>query len=144
MADPLQIISVIIIIRSKKKFLLVKRALNDDIFPGKWQNLGGKVEIGERIEKAIVREIQEEIGVSIPETIPPRFVLSYSWQKDLDSPYRLGVVFEMLVPSTKLSVTLDTELADWGWFSMEEIEKMDTIGPDRPRGTIGQLRASLN
>jgi hypothetical protein len=33
---------------------------SDDIFPDKWQNLGGKVELGERLEESIQREIFEE------------------------------------------------------------------------------------
>lgn len=32
---------------------------------GKWNGVGGKVEVGEAIEQAMVREVEEEIGVKI-------------------------------------------------------------------------------
>ena len=59
----LQIISVIVVLQSKNKFLLVQRHKDDDIFPGVWQNLGGKIESGETVESAIKREVKEEVGL---------------------------------------------------------------------------------
>ncbi|HEC76104.1 MAG TPA: NUDIX hydrolase [Thermoplasmatales archaeon] len=44
-----------------KKVLLVKR-LNEP-FKGKWALPGGFVEYGERVEKAVLREFEEETGI---------------------------------------------------------------------------------
>ena len=82
--QPLQIISIIVVIKSQDKFLLVQRSLLDEIFPGKWQNLGGKVELGETIESAIRREVKEEVNLDINQR--PIFLQSYSWKKDEISP----------------------------------------------------------
>lgn len=139
--DPLQIVSTIAIVRCQQKFLLVQRALNDDIFPGKWQNIGGKVEVGEIVEEAIFREIEEEAGLKV--RVEPQFLMSYSWKKDEDSPVRLGLIFLLDLPGeiNDYSIKVCEELSDYKWVSYAEAEKLDTIGPDRPKGTLGQLRA---
>ena len=141
--QPLQIVSVIIAIKCSGKFLLVQRSENDDIFPGLWQNLGGKIELGETVEEAIKREVQEEIGVVV--TKHPIFLQSYSWKKDNKSPVRLGLIFliELEENPEKYHIKLDTELANYSWFTLSEIEKMNKedklIGKNSPTGTFGQL-----
>lgn len=45
------------------KILLVKR--NTVIFKGYWALPGGKVDVGETIEQAIVREVKEETGLHV-------------------------------------------------------------------------------
>ena len=143
MNQPLQIVSVIISLRCEGKFLLVQRDNNDDIFPGKWQNLGGKIELGETVEKAIQREVQEEIGIVV--TKHPIFLQSYSWKKDNDSPVRLGLIFliELQGKPEKYQIKLESELENYGWFTLKKIERMNSqdklIGKDSPTGTFGQL-----
>ena len=46
----------------------VKKA--NDIHEGKWNGLGGKLEVGESPEQCIVREVREECGLEI---IQPRY-----------------------------------------------------------------------
>jgi isopentenyldiphosphate isomerase len=49
----------------KKRVLVTKRTLNKDFFPGFYSIvLGGHVQSGESYEEAVVREIEEEIGIS--------------------------------------------------------------------------------
>ena len=123
--------------------MLVQRSENDDIFPGKWQNLGGKIELGETVEEAIKREIKEEIGIEIKKH--PLFLQSYSWKKDNESPVRLGLIFliELERKPEKYQIKLESELANYGWFTLEKIEKMNDedklIGKGSPTGTFGQL-----
>lgn len=146
--QPLQIVSVITIIRCQEKFLLVQRGSNDDIFPKKWQNLGGKIEIGETVESAIKREIKEEIGIELD--IRPTFLLSYTWKKDEDSPTRLGLIFLMKLKGDpkKYRITLNSELSDFKWVSFNTAKKMNNenklIGKDSPTGTFGQISFLLN
>jgi isopentenyldiphosphate isomerase len=48
------------------RLLLQHRSLNKDIQPGRWDtSVGGHVAFGESIDAAIVREIEEELGVSV-------------------------------------------------------------------------------
>lgn len=81
----LKIVSVIAIICHKNKFLLVQRHLEDEIFPGKWQNVGGKIEANETVEETLEREIMEETGINVKKLVPI-FVQSYSWKKSANDP----------------------------------------------------------
>jgi 8-oxo-dGTP diphosphatase len=138
------VVTVIAVLSCKNKFLLVKRALSESIYPGKWQNLGGKVEEEEIIEEALKREIQEEIGLTIFER--PIYLQSYSWRMIKDEPNRLGLIF--LFPlkgrQTDYRVTLNKELSEFGWFSLEEVANLETIGEKTARaGTYGQIEEAL-
>jgi 8-oxo-dGTP pyrophosphatase MutT (NUDIX family) len=139
-SNSLQVISVILVIRCQGKFLLVQRSEGDDIFPGFWQNMGGKIEVGETVEKAIAREMMEEVGLEL-ESIPI-FLHSYSWKKDDDSPTKLGLIFlaDLKNSIEDYKVNLCDELKKYGWYSQEEAKTLKTIGPDSPTGTLGQLR----
>lgn len=137
-----QIVSVIVIVRHGNRFLLVRRDPDDDIFPGKWQNTGGKVEPGETLEAAAKRELKEETGVELRGKLD--FVMSYSWEKAPDEPKRLGVILLINLPQQikDIHITLNDELCEYGWFTIAQAKKLDTIGPDSSTGTLGQLRRS--
>jgi len=139
MSDPLQVVSVILVIKSEDKFLLVQRSEKDDIFAGYWQNMGGKIEVGETVEMAIGREMMEEVGIKLEST--PVFLHSYSWKKDEDSPTKLGLIFliEMSKKIEDIKIVLCDELENYGWYTAEEAVQMKTIGPGSPTGTLGQL-----
>ena len=141
--QPLQIVSTIVVVKSKDRFLLVQRADDDDIFPGKWQNPGGKVELGERLEETARRELQEETGIEADG--PFHFVMSYSWQKDKTAPVRLGVILlhNLHQDPASLSVVLCPELQKFGWFTLDEARKLELIGNNSPTGTLGQLEKAL-
>lgn len=140
MANNLQIVSVIAVIRNNNgKYLLVQRSAKDDILPLKWQNLGGKVELGERVEFALLREIEEEVGIKLSQGTKPVFLQSYSWKKDEESPYRLGLIFLFNVDNIQ-EIKLSVELNNFGWFDVSEIEDLDTIGKDSPTGTLAQIK----
>lgn len=53
-----------VISNSEGRMLITRRA-PDKIFPGEWEFPGGKVEEGESAEDALLREIQEELGVAV-------------------------------------------------------------------------------
>ncbi|SHG96587.1 ADP-ribose pyrophosphatase YjhB, NUDIX family [Kaistia soli DSM 19436] len=46
------------------RLLLGKRAPHRKAYAGKWDVIGGRVEDGEALEDALVRELREEIGVA--------------------------------------------------------------------------------
>lgn len=101
--------------------------------------MGGKVEIGETIENAIYREMEEEVGLKLEST--PIFLHSYSWKKDDESPTKLGLIFlvDMKGKISDYKVSSCDELEEYGWYGLEEAENLKTIGPDSSTGTFGQL-----
>ena len=57
------ILSVNALIWSKGKVLLLKRAETKAVDPGVYSGIGGKVEPGESVYDALIREIEEETGI---------------------------------------------------------------------------------
>ena len=53
------------IVNDKGEILLMKRSQNAKNEKGKWEAPGGAVEFGETLEKAIRREMKEELGIEI-------------------------------------------------------------------------------
>jgi len=52
----------IILVNTENKVLLQLRSKDDHLYPDCWTLPGGKVEEGESLEQAIVREVREELG----------------------------------------------------------------------------------
>jgi mutator protein MutT len=57
----------------EKKYCCLRKAPGVPGLDGKWELPGGKIEFGETPEQAIVREIREELGI----TVVPRRMLPY-------------------------------------------------------------------
>ncbi len=49
----------------QRKRVLVQQRLPGRAMPGLWEFPGGKVEAGERPEAALVRELEEELGIGV-------------------------------------------------------------------------------
>lgn len=59
-------VNVSCVICNNDKILLLKRALDEDVFPGLWGIPGGTVESYDKdLETALLRECMEEVGVEI-------------------------------------------------------------------------------
>lgn len=65
------------------KFLLVRRAPHKTWYPNHWDLVGGHVEEGEAIEAALIREAQEEVGLT------PK---AFRWVAELEEPVESGDV----------------------------------------------------
>ncbi|UCE35932.1 MAG: NUDIX domain-containing protein [Thermoplasmata archaeon] len=105
------------IIIHKKKLVLIKRA--NSPFKGKYALPGGFVEYNERVEDAVVREIQEETGLK---TEIESLIGVYSDPKRDPRGHTVSVVYEMRVKGGKLKSGSDAKEAKL--FSMDEIPKL--------------------
>ncbi len=77
----------VLVFNPKGELLLQKRSKNKDVAPGKWDtSVGGHVNAGETIEEAVIREMEEELGIK---GIMPEFVYSYIHS----NPYETELVY---------------------------------------------------
>jgi 8-oxo-dGTP diphosphatase len=63
MATPIVTVGALLVNR-ERKVLMGLRAVWKSAWPAHWDTIGGRVEAGESLEAALVREVQEEIGVT--------------------------------------------------------------------------------
>ncbi len=107
-------VSAIIIRKSDNKIFITKRSSDKEFSPGKWETVGGRVEQDETIEQALNREIREELSVKVK-----------SFKPFKDYQYEERVFKTFIVELEKEPTPNKPDFDDWGWFSKEEIEKMD-------------------
>lgn len=73
------------VFNSKGELYLQKRPLWKDIQPGKWDaSVGGHVDLGESVEMALRREVNEELGITdfVPERLM-QYVFESAREKEL-------------------------------------------------------------
>jgi len=110
-----------VIERSDRRLLIGQRRRNDTS-PLKWEFPGGKVEAGETPERALARELKEELGVSLRKWAPiGRVVHKYA-----ETPEELEILFfaavvseDQLIPRTfeKVAWVLPKELGDYDFLA---------------------------
>ncbi len=102
------------------KVLLGKR--NKKNAYGKWVIPGGRVDWGETIRDAAVREIKEETGLDIK----VKELLFHKEIIALHADYHRVVFFHLAEPLTE-DITTGDDLSEAGFFTIDEIRHMDTV-----------------
>ncbi len=106
------------IVNDNKEFLIQKRSPNEDRFPNMWSMTGGAVVAGEESDDACIREVSEELGISIERenmkllgTVKRKNGLVDIWivNKNLD---------------IKTVVLQEEEVSEVKWASIDEIEEL--------------------
>jgi 8-oxo-dGTP diphosphatase len=112
--------AVAVIVNTDNKILLLKRADIKDIWmPGKWALVGGMIEKGESPEKAVAREIKEEIGLDID-----KFVKTFSIQR---SPVNSEYIFACRYEGDPTDISLNEENTNYGWYDVDEMNYLDVV-----------------
>jgi dATP pyrophosphohydrolase len=102
------------------EFLILKRA-EDQIYPGIWQMVSGKIKDNEKAFEAAVREVNEETGLK-PLKIwsAPKVNSFYSANSDT---INLIPVFAIQVEKNS-NVTISNEHSEFKWVNSEEVQKL--------------------
>lgn len=108
------------IIFNKDKFLIIKR--KQGLHKGLWAFPGGSVEKNETNKQALIREIREEVNLEISSVI--RKIADYNYKDDYGQDSH-GESF--LVKVKDFDVTLNNEVADYRWITIEELENFNHV-----------------
>ena len=100
----------------KGKVLMVKR----NIYPfiGFWVLPGGHVDYGERVEQAIIREMKEELGISVK---IKKLIGVYSDPKRDPRYHAVSVVY--FCQRVKGKIKLDYEASEFKYFPLNSLPK---------------------
>jgi len=108
------------------RVLLGKRSLNRRFYPGVWDVIGGHVRPGESIERALVREVAEEVGVVPSEYELVAVIEEPHPEENGPGQYHFFVVRKWVGSAPRL---LNDEHSVLGWFSIEEACELDLADP---------------
>ena len=118
-----KIITSIVIMNEEKEFLLGKRSMDEDVFPGLWSIPGGKVEHGpaehDVLEKNVQKEAEEEMGIQVS---VDSYVQSHSNGKG-----KIYIIFKGRHIGGEPQALDDTDKVEW--FKLEDI-KEETLCPE--------------
>ncbi len=104
------------VFNSKGELYLQKRAMTKDIQPGKWDtSVGGHVSLGESPYEALIREAEEELGLSHFEA---HFLTSYIWQ----SLNERELITSYSATSDSLPEINKSEIEEGRYWTKEEIQ----------------------
>ncbi len=94
----------------------------------KWQLAGGGLEFGETPEQTLIREFQEELNLT-PEIIYPHPIVKTTIRKYPNRHFHLILLSYIVSIGDQLPEIIDPdqETSDMGWFTYDQIEKLDNI-----------------
>ena len=113
------------LITQSQKILLGQRSANREFYPGVWDVFGGHVEQGESHEESLIRELQEELGIT-----PTR----WSYVETITLSETLIVhLYSVTEWEGKIENRQFEEHSAIGWFSLEEAAQLPLADPSYPK-----------
>jgi 8-oxo-dGTP diphosphatase len=127
-----------VIYNSDRDSILAGQRVKGKRFELKWELIGGKVERKEKINKAVVREVEEEIGLIVE-------AVGFIEKKDYDYGLDIGVVevnFIECQPVEEVNLNgFDRSiLNDVRWVKITDLSDLDWIEADK--GFVAKLAKS--
>jgi NAD+ diphosphatase len=105
--------AMLVLIKREDKILLAR---SPDFLPGIYSTLAGFIEPGETVEQAVIREVKEEVGISIKNL---QYVASQPWS--FPSNLMLGFTAEYAEGEIQIN---QNELEDAQWFSIHQLPQL--------------------
>lgn len=106
------------VISYTNKVLIVKRDKQNDIGAGTWECIGGKIDFGEELEQALLREVRKEVGLDI---LIEKLLYATTFKTD---PSRQVVLLAYKCRAKSTDVILSEEHSEYLWVSKEELRKL--------------------
>lgn len=107
------------------KIFIAKRQMTGDM-GGRWEFPGGKIEDGEDLETAVIREMQEEFGVTV--SVGRKITTGTFTHRD--KPCTLDVL-EVHFPHDGMTERFVlTEHTDYNWVALDEIPNLNFVDSD--------------
>lgn len=131
-----RIATTCIIYNDERKYLVTKRSQHKKVHPGKWTVPGGGVRMSDYIgtpqthgnagwygvvEKALRREVQEEVSVEIGKI---NYLLDLTFIRPDGVPV---LVLSYYAPYVSGEVKLDEDAVEYKWVSLKEAKELDLI-----------------
>lgn len=105
---------------TSEKVLLSKRLAHQS-YPGYWEFPGGKIEIDETADNAIVRELKEELNIVIN---------NYSYRGDVNYSYpKFDVILSVYQINEYSGTPIGNEGQDICWHNLSDISEINPILP---------------
>jgi isopentenyldiphosphate isomerase len=96
---------------------LQKRSMTKDLLPGKWDtSVGGHIKPGEKVEDALRREVEEELGIKVFEFQPAG---KYIWE----SPRERELVYSFKGTSEEIPEINKEEIEEGRFWMIHEIKE---------------------
>lgn len=113
-----QKISVKGILHKDRKVLLLQDG------SGKWELPGGKVEFGESLEKTLIREFSEEIGLE-QQVLVMDIVHAWTFIVDKENFRRQYIILVYACETHEVTNNFSDEHVGFGWFTAEEVMNLE-------------------
>jgi 8-oxo-dGTP diphosphatase len=124
MPDDIQKTVGALLVDDQDRVLLGLRASSKKVWPDHWDTIGGHVEAGESLEAALIREVQEEIGVT-----PVEFALIATVRER--EPDRYGDALHHIYAVTQWTggapQNVSDEHSELKWFDVAGISQLTNI-----------------
>lgn len=104
------------VIINEGKVLILKRSEEEEVGGGTWENVGGKIEFGEELETALMREIREERGLDVR---VERILYATTFKT---SPTRQIVLLTYLCKTDGKEISISTEHMDYLWATEAQLK----------------------
>jgi 8-oxo-dGTP diphosphatase len=98
------------------KVLILKRSEDEEVGGGTWENVGGKIEFGEELETALMREVREETGLDVR---VERILYATTFKT---SPTRQIVLLTYLCTTDGKEISISTEHMDYLWATEAQLK----------------------
>ena len=112
------------IINDKNQVLLIKRTDKCKNEAGKWNIPGGSIDYNEEVEKAVIREIKEELGVGIENE---KFMFYIDHIIPDEGQHWVSFIFKSRIKEGELKIMEPHKHSELRWFDMDNLPEEQAI-----------------